>query len=174
MNVRLGLVHRDPCMRSKAFGLDLLVCENKWEICNQSRCDWNHMVYHSSESLEFQLWIGSFAIMLKHDWGALGRLKFGTNITLMQRKNRVCLFDTKRTMVIKKREREKVCVSISCAPVGLEKKAHSWALVCLKVQLTDVQGHITWEIFKKGKILGPVGSMPSETLATGPKYLSVF
>lgn len=52
MNVGLGAVHGNPWMRSKAFGLDLLVWENRWGICNQSRCDWSH-----TYSVPFFSWV---------------------------------------------------------------------------------------------------------------------
>lgn len=83
----------------------ITVSENRWRICNQRRHGWSWTVCHSfPESLCISCIDMEFCITLKHDWNILGRPKVNIIIMLAEKKERVCLFDTNKIMVIDKRE----------------------------------------------------------------------
>lgn len=90
----------------------ITVSENRWRICNQRRHGWSWTVCHSfPESLWISCMDMEFCITLKHDWSILGRPKVNIIFMLAEKKERVCLFDTNKIMVI---DKEKLCSHAVC------------------------------------------------------------
>lgn len=75
MTVRLGPVHSNPWMWSKAFELHLLVSETDGSLVIRGDMT-KFAVYHSFLGHRgFHIWRESSAITLTHDWNTLGRPK---------------------------------------------------------------------------------------------------